>query len=173
MKIALSKLLFNANEALFNLSKQSFTGLCFFDKVFSPSVSALTLTVSIIAITDVIKKFLIKQSKSFRVKGNFLTVGSSHFRNIKKKYSVIQNNKKKLRICLVLDPINNDLDNFGNNHETYIRALKTVQIFANSKNHILFIKTFKNVDENLELFKSIKKNKWNNVKILNVKKKIL
>jgi len=126
---------------------------------------------SVMCYTDVIKKFLIKQSKSFRVKGNFLTVGSSHFRNIKKKYSVIQNNKKKLRICLVLDPINNDLDNFGNNHETYIRALKTVQIFANSKNHILFIKTFKNVDENLELFKSIKKNKWNNVKILNVKKK--
>ena len=107
--------------------------------------------------TDTIKKFLTKQSKDFNVKGNFLTVGSSHFRNIKKQNLPVRNNKNKLKICLVLEPITNDLDNFGNNHETYIRALKTVQIFAYSKNHELFIKTFKNSDENLELFKSIKK----------------
>ena len=121
--------------------------------------------------TDTIKKFLTKQSKDFNVKGNFLTVGSSHFRNIKKQNLRVRNNKNKLKICLVLEPITNDLDNFGNNHETYIRTLKTVQIFAHSKNHELFIKTFKNSDENLELFKSIKKNQWNNIKILDNKKK--
>ena len=46
-----------------------------------------------------------------------------------------------------------------------------MQIFAHSKNHELFIKTFKNSDENLELFKSIKKNQWDNIKILDNKKK--
>ena len=126
---------------------------------------------NLICYTDTINRFLGKLSKDFGTKGNFFTAGSSHFRNIKKKYSFVRNNKKKLKICLVLDPITNGLDNFGSNHETYIRALKTVQIFANSNNHELFIKTFINNDENLELFKSIKSNKWNNIKILNSKKK--
>ena len=91
---------------------------------------------NLICYTDTINRFLGKLSKDFGTKGNFFTAGSSHFRNIKKKYSFVRNNKKKLKICLVLDPITNGLDNFGSNHETYIRALKTVQIFANSNNNI-------------------------------------
>ena len=121
--------------------------------------------------TDQIKKFLINKSKDFKTKSNFITVGSSHFRNLKRKYSSFKSNKNKLKICLVLEPITYDSDSFYENHQTYIRALKTVEMFGNSKHHELFLKPLIKEDEKLELFKSIKKNKWNNIKILHYKDK--
>ena len=76
-----------------------------------------------------------------------------------------------MKVCLVLDPITSDSDNFCENHETYIRALQTIEILKNSKHHELFLKPLNKEDEKLQLFKSIKRNKWNNIQILNYKNK--